>query len=54
MNFFEHKMSIMTRITKLFRPRYKKTLGLVKPKFSKYRPRLEIIEHILLKLQVKF
>ena len=36
---------------------FKKTLFLVKPRFkqySKYRPMLNIIEHQLLKLQLKF
>ena len=46
--------NIIDQITKLFRPRFKKTLVLVKPRFWKYRPRLNIKEHQLLKPKVKF
>ena len=41
-------------IIKLFGLRFKKTLFLAKPRFEKYRPRLNILEHQLLKPQVKF
>ena len=43
---------IKARITKHFIPRFKKTLLLVKLRFEKYRLKLNIIEHQLLKPQV--
>ena len=41
-------------VTKLFRPWCKKNCVLVKLRFKKYIPRLNLIEHQLLKPQVQF
>ena len=39
----------LARIKKHFRLRFKKILFFIKPRFKKYRPRLNIMEHQLLK-----
>ena len=51
-NLFFHKgdpfcwdTNSIARITKLFRPVFKRTLVLVKPVFKKYRPILNIINY---------
>ena len=44
-------MYILARITKLFRPKFKKTLVSAKPR---YRPRLNLIEHQLLNPRFNF
>ena len=45
-------MYTIDRITKLCRPRFKKTLVLVKSRVGKHRPRLNIIEHLFPNRQV--